>query len=87
MSSSTDKIVYHDPLTLTEKHPKTIDLKPFIRATGSKPIFTRALLQYAADQLEKARQGDDVELPDCYGKLHVFKNRNGTQLRRLTNFH
>jgi hypothetical protein len=57
-----------------ELHPKIIDIKSFLKSTGHKPIFTRALIQNAADQLTKAKEGQTIELSDCYGKVHTFKS-------------
>lgn len=45
-----------------------LDIKTFTDSLGGRPIYSRFVLGNAADQLTRARSGQDITLLDCYGK-------------------
>ncbi|KAI4949171.1 hypothetical protein J4E91_005635 [Alternaria rosae] len=45
-----------------------LDIEAFTDSLGGRPIYSRFVLGNAADQLTRARSGQDVTLLDCYGK-------------------
>ena len=49
-----------------------LDIKAFRDSLGGRPIYSRCMLRNAADQLTRARCGQDVTLLDCYGKPFFF---------------
>lgn len=46
---------------------KVLNFKSFYDLLDNKPIFTRSLIQGAAQQLEEAKKGNPVLLRDCFG--------------------
>jgi hypothetical protein len=57
-----------------ERPPRIINIKALLEATGNNPIFTRTLIEHAADQLKKAKERQAFELLDCYGNVHTFES-------------
>ena len=61
--------------------PKVIDVKKFVKATGNKPVFTRALIQNAVEQIEKAKKKERVEFLDCYSEIHRFETNEAVEMQ------
>ena len=81
MSGSSKDDVPNKSEAETELPPKVINIKAFLDATRNKPVFTRTVIQNAADQLEKAKEGQAFDLPDCYGIVHTFESEAGSDKR------
>jgi hypothetical protein len=50
---------------------KVVDMQAFFESIGNQPLYTRERLEHASQQLEKARNGEEFELIDCYNETHV----------------
>jgi hypothetical protein len=63
------------------KYPpdKVIDVKAFLDTIDNRPIFTRKLLQNAAEQLREAAPGLNVEMVDYYGNKRMVSFKEGVE--------
>ena len=57
-----------------------LDIKAFRDSLRDRPIYSRFMLRNAADQLIRARRGQDFTLLDCYGKPFFFPGENLSSL-------
>jgi hypothetical protein len=48
---------------------KLVDVKKFLAFIGDSPVFMRERLTHAAEQLQKAREGEEFEVMDCYENI------------------
>ena len=81
LTDQSPSAVYYRNLKAKRLPPKAIDVKKFVEATGNKPIFTRALIQNAVEQLEKAKKKERVEFLNCYGEIHRFETKEAVEIQ------
>lgn len=56
---------------------KVLNIERFLESVDGGRVFTLVLLHNAARQLQNAKEGNDVELIDCYGKSVTFTTQDG----------
>jgi len=79
-ANETIPIETHEPLAdvleeigigSTNGSHTVLNIKAFTDSLGGRPIYSRSMLRNAADQLPRARRGQDYTLFDCYGKTVI----------------
>jgi hypothetical protein len=56
---------------------RVIDMQGFLESIGNRPLYTRERFEHVARQLEKARNGEEFELIDCYNETYVGIPKSG----------
>lgn len=59
----------------TNSSQVVVDLKAFMESLGNRPIYSRLMLRNAANQLPRARCGQDITLMTCSGRIVVLHTK------------